>query len=512
MTAMTAMTTTEPRRNRSGFRVRVLGFAAALLAAATVASLLVQRTVLLRRLDNQVAASLEQERQELERLAAGRNPETGAPFDGDVAAIFDTFLSRNVPAAGEVYLTYVAGELHLTTPPPAGVRLDEVPERPARWAALTTTDRGRLDSAAGPVEYLAVPLRSGGQTAGVFVVGNFLQDERDQILDRLRTEALVDLGVLVVAVGAAWVIAGRLLRPVRHLTDTARSITETDLSRRIPVDGDDEIAELTVTFNAMLDRLEGAFTAQRAFVDDAGHELRTPITIVRGHLELMGDSPEEHRETVALVTDELDRMARIVDDLLVLAKAEQPDFLRVGPILVAELTADLLTKARALGDRDWRLDTSAYGEVVGDEQRLTQAVLNLARNAVEHTAPGAEIGIGSERRGDDVAIWVRDNGTGIDERDRGRIFDRFARGRGDGRRSDGAGLGLAIVDAITRAHGGRIDLDSTPGIGATFTIVLPARHAPADPPELDLSSADPTAPLDLSGDATHEMDLTEEPT
>ena len=114
------------------------------------------------------------------------------------------------------------------------------------------------------------------------------------------------------------------------LADTARSISETDLTRRIPVSGRDEIAELARTFNAMLDRLEAAFATQRAFVSDASHELRTPITIVRGHLELLGDDPQERRETIALVTDELDRMSRFVDDLLLLAKAERDDFLRVG--------------------------------------------------------------------------------------------------------------------------------------------------------------------------------------
>ena len=119
-------------------------------------------------------------------------------------------------------------------------------------------------------------------------------------------------------------------RPAAALGDTARSISETDLSRRIPVTGNDEIAELARTFNAMLDRLERAFATQRAFVSDASHELRTPITIVRGHLELLGDDPEERRETVALVTDELDRMSRFVDDLLLLARAEREDFLRVG--------------------------------------------------------------------------------------------------------------------------------------------------------------------------------------
>jgi signal transduction histidine kinase len=186
----------------------------------------------------------------------------------------------------------------------------------------------------------------------------------------------------------------------------------------------------------------------------------------------MGDDPEDRRETMALVSDELDRMARIVDDLLLLAKSEQPDFLRPEPVELADFTTELLVKSQALGDRAWRLDACGEGTVRADPQRLTQAALNLARNAVEHSVAGAEIGLGSRWVDSDLHLWVRDTGTGIGAADQERIFDRFARGR-YGRRSEGAGLGLAIVRSIAAAHGGRVQLDSTLGQGATFTIVLP---------------------------------------
>lgn len=464
---------TRGRSIRLGFRGRVLGFSAALLVAASAVGVVVQRAVLLQRLDREVAASLEQERAEIERLAAGRNPATGQPFAGDVRAIFDTFLRRNVPGEGEVYITFVDGAPYASSAPPEDVRLDRDPGLAERWASLGTGEAGTIETEAGPVEYLAVPLRSRNQTAGVFVVANFLRGEREEIDDSIRAEAAVSAGVLLVTIGAAWVIAGRLLRPVRQLTETARAITDTDLTARIPVEGDDEVAELARTFNQMLDRLAAAFAAQRAFVDDAGHELRTPITVVRGHLELMGDDPEDRRDTVALVTDELDRMARIVDDLLVLAKSEQPDFLQPRPVELGDFTTELLAKARALGDRAWRLDRTAAGTFRADPQRLTQAVLNLARNAVEHTGPGAEIALGSSRHDGAVRLWVRDAGPGVAPEDRERIFERFARGRGGPRRSEGAGLGLSIVRAIAGAHQGRVELDTRPGEGATFTLVLP---------------------------------------
>jgi signal transduction histidine kinase len=165
----------------------------------------------------------------------------------------------------------------------------------------------------------------------------------------------VSIGVLAIASLLAWTIAGRVLAPLRELRDTARGISDTDLTQRIDVKGRDEVAELGRTFNDMIDRLEGAFASQRAFVSDAGHELRTPITIIRGHLELLGDDPQERADTIEVVTDELDRMSRFVDDLLTLAKAERADFLRPGPVDLDELTDELLTKARGLARRGWRL-------------------------------------------------------------------------------------------------------------------------------------------------------------
>ena len=228
----------------------------------------------------------------------------------------------------------------------------------------------------------------------------------------------------------------------------------------------------------MLARLETAFATQQRFVNDAGHELRTPITIVRGHLELLDDDPEDREQTLALVMDELDRMSRIVDDLLTLAKREQPDFLQLAPFEVGALVDDVLAKASALGPRNWQLDSFADETIVADRQRVTQALMQLAQNAVEHTEDGDEIGLGAFVAAGETRLWVRDAGPGIAFDEQKRVFDRFYRAGGE-RRSDGAGLGLSIVQAIAHAHGGRVELSSVPGTGATFTIVLPARPVEA---------------------------------
>lgn len=502
MTTPTTSTTTERRaRWRPGFRLRVFGLLAALLIGAVGAGFVIERAVLNARLDREVERDHEQERTEVAALAAGRDPRTGTPFGADVEAVLTTFLDRNVPSDGEAYFAFVDGELIGASPTP--LPLDRLTGLTDVWAGLDAGARGTDASPAGDVRWLASPLRHDGRTAGVFVVATFLATPRAEVDATVRTQAAVSALVLVVALAVAWSLAGRLLRPVREVTANARSIDERDLSTRIPVRGDDEIAQLARTYNAMLDRLEAAFATQRRFVDDAGHELRTPITVVQGHLELMGDDPDERRETIALVTDELDRMARMVGDLLMLAKAEQPTFLHPEPVDVVDLTQGLLHRSRALADRTWTVDAVASGRVVADEDRLTQAVLNLVRNAVEHTELGDELALGSAIVDGELRLWVRDTGPGVPAEDRDHLFERFARGSASRRRADGAGLGLAIVKAIADAHGGRVEVADAAPHGALFTIVVPGATTPppVPPPPPPVGPDDPTVPFPGTGPA-----------
>jgi signal transduction histidine kinase len=215
-----------------------------------------------------------------------------------------------------------------------------------------------------------------------------------------------------------------------------------------------------------------------AFSDDAAHALRTPLTIVRGHLQLLEDDPAERAETLRLVIDELDRMGRLIDDLLLLARVDEPDFLRVDRVALGELTNEICIRSEHLGPRHWRLDDLAVVEVAADRGLLMTAMLNLARNAVDHTEPGSEIGIGSAADDREVSLWVRDNGCGVAPGDESRIFERFARGSGARRKSGGVGLGLTVARAIAGAHGGRIELGSRPGAGATFTVIVPRGGSP----------------------------------
>lgn len=460
------------RRLPASFRFRILAGYIGLLAVATLVSIVVAREALERRLDQRIDQELVQESRELRQLASGNDPETGRPFRADVERIFEVFLERNVPSPNEVLLTFVNGEPFLRSRRFLPYRIDRDPELVARWASLTESDRGGIDTPAGRIEYLAVPLLRGDETSGVFVAAIFRDREAEPVDDALRVVVGVGIAMLLIGSVLAWLLADRVLRPVTAVTETARSISGGDLSRRIPVSGHDEIAVLGETFNDMLARLETAFETQRRFVHDAGHELRTPLTIVRGHLELLEDDPDERRATLELVLDEVDRMARMVNDMLTLAKWERPDFLAPGVVDVGTLTDDVLAKAEALGERRWVLDARAEGSLVADRQRVTQALMQLAQNAVEHTSPGDEIGLGSVVDGGVVRLWVRDTGRGIPREHLEHLFARFYRAR-ETRRSEGAGLGLSIVQAIALAHGGRAEVASEVGQGATFTIALP---------------------------------------
>jgi signal transduction histidine kinase len=438
-----------------GIRQRIVLSIAVLLAFAAILSTIALRQVLLARVDDRIEAGLAQEVAEFRRLA-------GQTDTTDVRRLFDLFLARDVPDEGEASFAFVGSAPYRSN---ADLGTSEaLLERVRSLGETTAVTRGDIEG----TRYLAVPITDDGERRGVFVVTADLEHERSEVSEAVQVSAGIAIAMLLLVSALAFVAVGRVLAPLRTLGATARSIGSTDdLTRRIDVRTDDEIGELGHLFNAMLDRLEQAFALQREFVSDAGHELRTPITIIRGHLEVL----DEHPETLRIVTDELDRMSRFVEDLLTLAKAERPDFLHLDTLDLDLLTDELMAKATKLAPREWRLEQTGAGLLVADRQRLTQAVMNLAHNAVQHTGADDTIALGSELRGGDARIWVADSGPGIGPQDRERIFERHVHSK------DGSGLGLAIVRTIAQAHHGRIELESEPGEGSRFTIVIPAERA-----------------------------------
>jgi two-component system, OmpR family, sensor kinase len=460
-------------------RTRILIAYVLLLALAAALALLGFRQFLLFRLDAEVDNALRQEVLELDRLLTnGRDPETGEPFTS-LPALFDVYFARNVPSTEEAFLGFVEGELYRSSTL-ARFPLDQLPaEALADWGSLASRmpgeegrATGRIETSLGDAYYHAARIRF-EDNVGAFVVTILPADERDEIADFLTYGGAAALGVLLIASACAWLIAGRALEPVRALTETARSISQSDLTRRIEVRGTGEAAEMARSFNAMLDRLESVFQSQREFVQDANHELRDPITIIRGHLQLMGDDPEERSRTIQLALDELDRMGTIVDDLKLLAEADQPGFLRMDWIDVEVFGQELVTKSSALAPRRWIGGPGERGTFFADRHRLTEAAMNLAHNAVQATVETDTIAIETALHGGEVRIAVRDTGAGISAADQAAIFDRFARGAGAHLRYGGSGLGLAIVKAIAEAHGGRVELESRLGEGSSFTIVVP---------------------------------------
>lgn len=478
--ATTTGTTTDPPRrgpwSQVSVRTRLTVVIALLTAASMTGAGLLVYALESARIERAVHEQIEQEIAEFRELRV--DPNTGDPFN-DVGRVLNVFLTRNVPDDDEMLVGYVEGERTERTLNRYGQEVLDEPDYQSAVEASSVDGSTQVVASDdfGEVWVTVVPV-SNTDGEGSLAIVNFLEDEHEELESTLQTYALVALFSLGLIATIAAFQSGRLLAPLRTLEETARDISATDLSRRIPEQGNDDITVLTRTINNMLDRLDSGFTAQRQFLDDAGHELRTPLTILRGHLELLDpDDPEEVRDTRELLLEESDRMSRLVGDLIVLAKTRRPDFLNIAPVDLAQLTPALLAKARGLGDRDWQLAAVGRGKIHVDEQRITQAVLQLADNAVKHTDPGARIVIGSAITGTTATIWVRDTGPGVPAEQHEAIFERF--GRGDVRPGDeGFGLGLSIVRAIAHAHGGSVRVTDAEPRGAHFELSLPTEEVP----------------------------------
>lgn len=470
-------------------RARITAAVALLTALAMAGAGFTVYVVELRRLDRVIERDMTQEIGEFRALQdEGEDPRTGQPF-ASADRLLTVFLERNLPAQNEILFAFpTTGRVKVQG------TVDEGLERSREFAEtvadLKQAGGTRAIETGGDRYVVAVqPVRDGANQAA-FVVTHNVSKSRAELRNVIATYALVAFLSLLVVTFLASRLAGQLLRPVRRLRETTQQISGGDLSQRIETSGNDDLTELTTTVNQMLDRLESAFATQRQLLDDAGHELRTPLTILRGHLELLDETdPTEVTTTRELLLDEIDRMSRLVDDLLMLAKARRPDFIQAEPVDLSFLTSDVLQKCRALGPRDWVLDAAAPATAVVDAQRLTQALLQLAHNAVRQTADGDEIAIGSRVNGDLIELWVRDTGPGVPYADRERVFQRFQRGSAAGG-DDGFGLGLSIVSAIAAAHGGSVLLDEpgadTAPAGALFRIVVPntgTRRQPLDKAE-----------------------------
>ena len=230
---------------------------------------------------------------------------------------------------------------------------------------------------------------------------------------------------------------------------------------------------------------------QERFLHDASHELRTPVTIARGHLEIAARSGHVDESEIAVALDELERIEHIVDRLLLLAKIGQPDFVVAVDLDVESFVEDVFMRWSEVAPRSWRLGSLATGRLQADPEAIRNALDALLENAVRYTDVGGTIELGSHADGEEVAIVVADDGPGVPDEVLTRIFDRFARGDAARSRAEGGvGLGLAIVDAIARAHGGRCTV-STSTAGSVFTLTLPGLDVRATRPSVDAEALGP---------------------
>jgi two-component system, OmpR family, sensor kinase len=326
-------------------------------------------------------------------------------------------------------------------------------------------------------------------TAGRIYTLVVLQSLRPQheMLQDVRNTFLwaIPIALLVAGVGG-YFLARKSLAPVAAMAAQARGMGAANLHDRLAVlNPRDELGQLAVTFNQLLERLENSFERQKWFMADASHELRTPVAILHGETEVTlsrtDRSPEEYRETLGILKDESQRLARIVEDLFTLTRADAGQYpLQLHTIYLDELAADVLRRARSLAmAKNITLSASIQPElpIEGDEALLRRMLLNLLDNAIKYTPEGGQIWLECGKRDDEYALSVHDTGTGIPVELQTRIFERFfradkARSRAEGE-SGGAGLGLCIARWIAEAHHGRLELTKSDTTGTTFTSWLP---------------------------------------
>jgi signal transduction histidine kinase len=320
---------------------------------------------------------------------------------------------------------------------------------------------------------LSQPVESASRQIGTFRVAQSLGPvvtAQEGLRDTLLLVGGIALAVLVLA--ALW-IATIVARPLTQMARFAARLDSDDLDRRLEIDrGPAEVQSLATSFNHMLDRLQRAFEREREFVADASHELRTPVTVAQGELDLLRrDLGPDERRRLDVIRRELVRMERLVSEMFTLASADARGALRLEPVELEDVLSDLRRDLPLLGPREYRVGELG-GTVDADPDRLAQVLRNLLQNAVSHTGDGGLVEVDVEADGNRVRFVVHDDGPGIPPEEADRLFDRFHRGSGDaGNR--GTGLGLAIARAIVEAHGGRIWIESPGEPGATVAFELP---------------------------------------
>jgi len=465
------------RRHRVGSATRLAAFLALLLVAVLSITAFATERVYTNQSVASTTRSLAAEVDSFEKAAVG----TGSAALESTAV---SYLQSRVLPQGETIMVRLPDGTRLGSAGSAAL-LQSSTIRSALGAPPPTTKSYRSTVDGVDTLFLVAPIRSGTTFLGTMVVTSDLSQlhsDQNRALVLIAGEALV---ALVGAVAGAYLLLRRLLRNVGRITTTAASIEDGDLDRRLGDQGtDDEVGQLAATFDSMLDRLQAAMTVQRRLLSDVSHQLRTPLTVARGHLEVLARQPhagmDEVRDTVDVVVEELDHMGALVERLLLLGRALEPDFLQLEHLDLRSFVADLVEAARVLADRWFSVGPVPDLVLDVDVAKLRGAMLNLIDNAIRATAPGDSIEISAARAAGtgSLVISIEDSGPGIPEDELLSVVERFGRlGRAD---REGTGLGLAIVTAVAEAHDGFFELGASALGGCRASIVLPVSRIATD--------------------------------
>jgi two-component system, OmpR family, sensor kinase len=425
-------------------------------------------------------------RLDVDNVLRGETQQLGATLASEVtrAAGLDGILTppEMERAARAALVVHPSGPRHVAAITVDGVRL-QASGGPPRAAALLrgldapTPEPGRLrstDTAVGPVRVLDTAVTDpSGTTLAIITVLAPLDPSRDAATGALVRTALASVIALVVGGAALALVMRRSLRPLRDLSTAAREITHDDLTARVPIpESGDEVEALARELNDMLDRIDEGDRTRLRYLAAISHEVRTPLTVAEGHLELLERQQVDPATAAATVRHELDRLSRILGDLLSVARRDDEIDIRPGPVFVPDLFAAISARINALGYTDRvRFDEPPPAAFTGDQARIEQSVLNLVQNSIDHNPPETSVTVAARAAEGSVAIEVTDDGTGIDPELLPKVLEPFVTSRPTGRRR-ASGLGLTVVDALTRAQHGRLDLVSSPA-GTTATLTYP---------------------------------------
>ncbi len=438
------------------------GFAVLMVALIVVATMVVfaQRSRLVEQLDNQLASAAPLDRRAPPPPGGGQ---TGPPIQSPISDLYIASIEQD-----NTVVVRVEGQLLETTPKfdPAMIRSASEPIITLDAVDGDTTFRALIDTQPGP--------------AGTTVIALPMDDVDDSIRRLVLALGLLALFMAaVLGMLAAWIV--RLgLRPISEMTTAAAAVAAGDRQRRVPVyDGRTEAGELSAAFNEMLDQRNEAEDRLRRFVSDASHELRTPLTSVKGYLDLYAEGgfrqPGQLDDAVGRIQSEADRMAALVENLLALARFDEEQPLQPSSFDLARLCEEVVADG-SVAHPGRKIDCHVepgLSSVYLDRDKVQQLLLGLVNNALTH-APEASVDVAGSRDGDDIVVVVADDGPGMAKEQAERVFERFYRGDpARARSTGGSGLGLSIAHSIATAHGGSIDLTTSPGAGCLFTVRLP---------------------------------------